>query len=104
LPSAYPISDITLRYESDGTSTSQGSRITDLLDRLYPPLVARDTAQQLEDLLNRHQASCPPPTTARTLSEQDALLITYADHVQEPGTSPLRTLATFCNRRQWGQL
>jgi len=81
------------------TSTSQGSRITDLLDRLYPPLLARETAQQLEDLLNRHQASCPPPTTARTLSERDALLITYADQVQEPGTPPLRTLATFCERR-----
>ena len=32
------------------------------------------------------------------LTQRDALLITYADQVREPGEPPLRTLADFCAR------
>jgi sucrose phosphorylase len=33
---------------------------------------------------------------SRSLSQRDALLITYADQVQENGAAPLQTLAAFC--------
>ncbi|MBI2927487.1 MAG: DUF3459 domain-containing protein [Verrucomicrobia bacterium] len=39
--------------------------------------------------------SCPPPPVTRPLSQRDALLITYADQIREPGVPPLRTLAEF---------
>ncbi|HEY5902515.1 MAG TPA: alpha-amylase family glycosyl hydrolase, partial [Anaerolineales bacterium] len=36
------------------------------------------------------------------MSQQDSLLITYPDQVQEPGSSPLRSLGEFCRERLSG--
>ncbi len=36
------------------------------------------------------------------LTQRDAILITYADQVQEPGGAPLRTLANFCHSHLQG--
>ena len=44
----------------------------------------------------------PPSAAALPLGERDALLITYADQISEPGQSPLRTLAEFSARHLAG--
>jgi glucosylglycerate phosphorylase len=38
------------------------------------------------------------PHARRTLTQHDALFITYGDQLREPGVLPLRTLAEFCDQ------
>ena len=75
------------------------SKISALLTSLYGEQVGADTAQKLEELIARLAGGLNPLFAASALSERDALLITYADQVSEPGVAPLRTLANFCERR-----
>lgn len=67
-------------------------RIRALLEQLYGVDTAGPLLAELMDRL-------PPrsgPVSRRRLNQRDALLITYADQVTEPGVAPLATLAEFC--------
>lgn len=46
-------------------------------------------------------AAAPSPSARHSLNltQRDAILITYADQVQQPGIAPLRCLADFCEQR-----
>lgn len=80
---------------------------------LYGEAVARATCQRLCALVDRFrsasplalaQGSAPRPEARREggLTERDAILITYADQVREPGVPPLRSLGSFCQRHVRG--
>ena len=86
---------------SDGHESDPAPRRrwSGLLHSLYGEQVGPDTARKLEELIARHAGRSSPRAAASPLSERDALLITYADQVREPGVAPLRTLTTFCGRR-----
>lgn len=73
-------------------------RIPQLLAAIYDGPAATDCATRLAALLERYGRLADMPAGAGTptaLSERDALLITYADQVHEPGRAPLATLADF---------
>jgi sucrose phosphorylase len=70
-------------------------RIHDLLTGLYGEKIAEATAARIFTLAARF-SSAKPPGAAHELTEKDAVLITYADQVSEPGKAPLQTLAGFC--------
>ena len=70
--------------------------VLDHLTFLYGAAAARALQPQLEALLRQHAPRFETGTTPlsrKPLTQHDALLITYADQVREPGTPPLRTLA-----------
>lgn len=66
---------------------------------LYGESGASGICEALDALLVRHRAEVKTFPAASRLSARDALLITYADQVREPGVAPLLTLAAFCERR-----
>jgi len=78
------------------------SRIDALLSSLYGEETGSRTALEIEQLIAQHLASKHGATGSSPLTEHDALLITYADQVREPGTAPLRTLARFCEKHLQG--
>jgi len=71
---------------------------------LYGENDARGVEIPLRDLVQKYAARIPPLAGGNPagLTERDALLITYADQVSEPGTPPLRTLADFADRHLTG--
>lgn len=69
--------------------------IQERLTFLYGSDAAQDVAPRFQAALDRWRGHLPP-RGRRPLTERDALLITYADQVREPGAPPLRTLAEFC--------
>ena len=73
------------------------ARIHELLTLLYGPGTAQAAAKQVSDIL----ALFVPAKRGTTseLSQNDIVLITYADQVTEPGKAPLQTLAAFCRTR-----
>src|SRR5690349_9157885 len=77
------------------------TRILELLAAVYGEDKVCEIAPRLDQLLARHRVNLAAnQTTSRTLSitERDALLITYGDQVTEPGQPPLKTLAGFLER------
>jgi sucrose phosphorylase len=70
-------------------------RIHEHLTALYGERVGGACGARLARQLQVFRNSFPPPPVARPLSQRDALLITYADQIREPGVPPLRTLAEF---------
>jgi glucosylglycerate phosphorylase len=70
---------------------------------LYGPSVGKDTCERLRLILNRY-GNLPAPTDGDRplLSEQDSVLITYADQLSEPDTPPLETLTHFCEKHLSG--
>jgi len=48
--------------------------------------------------MGRYSTAIGPTAERKPLSERDALLITYADQVGDPGHAPLRALGGFCER------
>ncbi|HEY6170214.1 MAG TPA: alpha-amylase family glycosyl hydrolase [Verrucomicrobiae bacterium] len=68
------------------------------LAALYGDATAREVIPRLEALLQNHRASgrATAGCGALALSERDVLLITYGDQVREAGSTPLQTLARFC--------
>jgi glycosidase len=80
--------------------TEPEGRIRDHLIFLYGKQKASHLWSQLEvrlaDFLRRYpqlrEKALPP---SERLSERDAILITYADQIDEPGCPPLQTLADF---------
>ena len=79
----------------DATSHTPHERLKVLLSSLYGGQVGADTGRKLGELLGRHSAAVDAGSKKSTLSERDALLITYADQVSEAGIAPLQTLASF---------
>ncbi len=66
--------------------------------QLYGESGAADICDALQALLARHRSAAQIALVAGKLSERDALLITYADQVREPGVAPLQALAAFCQK------
>ncbi|MEW5813905.1 MAG: sugar phosphorylase [Spirochaetota bacterium] len=64
---------------------------------LYGEAAGRAAFDRLAALIAHYRTHIPAPR-AMGLTERDAILITYADQVQEPGRLPLRSLADFCER------
>jgi sucrose phosphorylase len=88
--------------EHAATSSDAGARPLEclqLLESVYPPEAIAALGPRLAALLER---SARTPVTAASalragaLDERDAILITYADQVTQPGIAPLRALAEFC--------
>lgn len=71
------------------------------LQRIYGAETAARTAPRLQNLIERRRGSIQQPSFT-ALTEKDALLITYGDQVQQPGTPHLQTLAGFCETRLKG--
>jgi glucosylglycerate phosphorylase len=68
---------------------------TTKLDQIYPAVVASRTAVRLQDMVEHYRSQIQSPVDIR-LSERDAILITYADQVRQPGRQPLQVLQDFC--------
>jgi sucrose phosphorylase len=68
---------------------------TTYLTRLYGAQAAGRVEPRLLDLVRRYRGRIPAPADA-SLSEHDAILITYGDQVQAADLPPLQTLAEFC--------
>src|SRR5262249_26461504 len=66
-------------------------RIRQKLKELYGPEVGPKTAEQLIETI----AKTPIATRTRDLSERDAVLIVYGDHIQQEGIVPLGALRQF---------
>ncbi len=76
------------------------SRIQDHLNFLYGKREAERVWAQLKDRLADFQACNPQlgeraTQPAESLTQRDAILITYGDQISAPGRSPLQTLADF---------
>jgi len=83
----------------DETHPTPHERLKVLLCSLYGERTGADTLRQISELLARQPRTEGAGRRNGSLSERDALLITYADQLREPGVAPLRTLAAFCQRR-----
>lgn len=84
--------------DGDETTLRSHKRLKSLLYSLYGEQAGLATLRSIRELLARQppvRATRPQPAS---LSEHDALLITYADQLSEPGVAPLQTLAAFCRR------
>ena len=68
---------------------------TTQLTILYGPELASRVAVQLEELVAYYRGRIPTPSIT-SLSEHDAILITYGDQVREAVSPHLETLAEFC--------
>jgi sucrose phosphorylase len=76
------------------------SNLAQHLAALYGDAVARAAGPRLQQRLAQcrpRRASSAHSRDVLPLSERDALLITYADQVSDPGGVPLRTLAEFAS-------
>ncbi|MGQ9903943.1 MAG: alpha-amylase family glycosyl hydrolase [Anaerolineae bacterium] len=69
-------------------------RIQALCTAIYGPDIGQTAFAHLRNVIAAQPVVPPPRATA--LTERDAMLITYGDHVREAGQAPLSTLATFC--------
>lgn len=68
------------------------------LEFLYGKGLADGLAAKIEALMARYRGRIRESAGGGQLTQHDALLITYADQVREPGVAPLRTLASFCEK------
>lgn len=87
------------RHSGDSKGKRMNPAVARHLDFLYGDTVARALAPKVDALLGSVRPRVPAALKSRgasVLTERDALLITYADQVREPGVPPLRTLAGFC--------
>jgi glycosidase len=81
--------------------TSAESRLRDHLDLLYGSEVGEAVCNQIIEKLMQFTHAHPglsAPSRSQTLTQRDAMLITYGDQVREPGLPPLRTLGNFLRR------
>ena len=70
---------------------------------LYGQSVGKETFERLTAILKSFQGPPELRTADRPLlSENDSILITYADQLSEPHAFPLRTLAGFCEQHVSG--
>jgi glycosidase len=76
----------------------------DRLALLYPGQ-ADEVERRLRAVLDGYRAKHPPAGPRSPFcSERDAVLICYADHVQEPGEKTLRTMRRFLDRYVKGSI
>ena len=68
-----------------------------LLTTIYGDPVGQQTLVRVQQLLAAYRERLPA-ASARTLSARDAVLITYADQVQQAGQPHLASLTQFCRR------
>lgn len=68
------------------------------LVELYGETVGLDTLQRLSIIVERYRDRIAPQVRASSLSERDAILISYADQVREPQVPPLKTLDKLCRK------
>jgi sucrose phosphorylase len=73
------------------------TRIRHCAEQLYGWPTAQSVVQGLERLFRAHAVRIPRQLP-RSLDQRDALLITYADQVVEPGTKPLVSLDKFASQ------
>jgi len=85
------------------SNTPQPGKIRALLTLLYGEPSGEGVTRAVGELIARHGAVHQASTVINSLTERDALLITYADQVREPGVAPLQTLAAFC-RQHLGEM
>lgn len=71
-------------------------RILAFLTALYGEETAQRILPRLRILLANYAPQIPRVSDP-SLTERDALLITYGDQVCEPGVPPLATLGEFCH-------
>lgn len=76
---------------------------TNLLTTIYGAETAAQVEPHLQRLVERYRGRIPSPADA-SLSERDAMLITYGDQVQAPGRPPLQALAAFCDAHLRGMI
>jgi hypothetical protein len=74
---------------------SSRGRVSRYLAAIYGSRIAPRLSEQIEALHRKYEAAIPHGQ-AVSLTERDALLITYPDQVQTPGVPPLTALAAFC--------
>ncbi len=75
-------------------------KMLSLLTGLYGDAAGREAFEILRTRLEQYHPEHPANGNgyaAASLSERDAILITYGDQVREPGVAPLRTLSDFCS-------
>jgi glycosidase len=70
--------------------------LIDQLTFLYGDNISARLFEQTQNILNTYRPRIKPRND--TLTERDAMLITYGDQVQAPNEKPLRTLKTFCDK------
>lgn len=70
--------------------------IQDQLTFLYGENISARLFEQTQNLLNKYRPRIKPRNG--TLTERDAMLITYGDQVHAPNELPLQTLKTFCDK------
>jgi glycosidase len=78
------------------------NRLQAMLVELYGEQTGTATFQRLAAQLERYRAglaqAAPESVGRRSVTQRDAIMITYGDQVREPAAPPLRTLADFCGR------
>lgn len=74
---------------------------TTFLARLYGEQAAVEIEPRLQQMLQQYRGTIPRPADS-SLSERDAILITYGDQIQQEGVPPLKTLAEFCETQLAG--
>ena len=80
--------------------TSADHRVRDLLDQLYGQKDSETVLNKLKEKLDHFNKNNPVLTNhfqTKSLTQENFLLITYADQVREPGQRPLQTLSEFIN-------
>ncbi len=77
------------------------NKILEHLIALYGDEIGRATFCRIESIITNYHSRIPAPRAA-SLTERDAMLITYGDQVHEANAPPLRTLADFCARHLAG--
>lgn len=85
-----------------GEESNPHKRTAALLRSLYGDKIGAQTARDVSALIAQNSAAIKTLPGSGTLSERDALLITYADQVREDRVAPLRILAAFCKQRLVG--
>jgi sucrose phosphorylase len=71
--------------------------ILTILNRLYDPDDAAAACKRIEALLSHHGGKDTKESVSR-FSQNDVVLITYADLLNEPGRAPLRVMGDFARR------
>lgn len=71
-------------------------KIQDQLTFLYGGNISARLFEQTQNILNAYRPRIKPRNG--TLTERDAMLITYGDQVQRANEMPLQTLKTFCDK------
>jgi len=71
------------------------------LTGMYGAVLAAQVEPRLKKLVEGYRGRMPTPADS-TLSERDAILITYGDQVQLAGKTHLQTLAEFCKAHLGG--